>query len=353
MDTQLDTRPPFLSRVTLARIAIVAAAVALVYTLYNVILLIFFAVLLAAALRGAADWAAKHTRMRIGIALTLITIAVLAAFAGFCYWVGPHLFQQAQDLVQRLTDQFGALRDRFGSTPVLRSLTQGGSGITPQSIAERVAEPAIEVLSFSFEAVVGIVILFVTTLYFAAAPEVYVRGVVKLVSIPYRPRVHQVMEELAHILRMWLLGQFIDMAVVGVLATAGLWLAGVPVPFALGVLSGLFTFVPYLGTIVSGLIAVMVALSVSFPKALWALGVFTLCHIVEGYIVAPVVQRRYVELPPALTVLSMGIMGTLFGTLGVVLGTPIAATLLVSVRMLYVGDFLGDHDAEPSRERPR
>jgi predicted PurR-regulated permease PerM len=351
MDAQPDTRPPFVSRLTLGRIAVIAAAVALVYTLYNVILLIFFAALLAAVLRGAADWIAERTGMRVGIALTLIVAAVLAVFAGLGYWIGPRLIQQGHDLVNRLTGQFGALQQRFEGTPVVRTLTQADSSAAPQGIVERVAKPAEEALSISFDAIAGIVVLFVTTLYFAADPELYVRGVVRLVPIPHRPRVHQVMEELAHTLRRWLLGQFVDMVVVGMLSAVGLWLAGVPVPFALGILSGLFTFVPYFGTIVAGLIATLVALSVSFPKALWALGVFTLCHVVEGYVIAPVVQRRLIELPPALTVLAMTVLGTLFGTLGIILGTPLAAVGLVSVRMLYVGDFLGDHDAESPQER--
>lgn len=346
-----QARPPFLSRITLARIAIVAAAVVLIWALSDVVLLIFFAVLLAAVLRGAADWVAEHTGMGVGLALTLVAVVVLLVFAGLGYWIGPHLVHQGRDLVHRLTDQYSSLRQRFEDMPVARSLTQGSS-VKPQGVAEQLARPAEMVLSLSFRTLADAVILVVTTLYFAASPEVYVRGVVSLIPIRYRPRVHQVMEELAHVLRFWLLGQLVDMIAVGVLAAVGLWLVGVPVPFALGTLTGLFTFVPYFGTIVSGLIAILVALSVSFTKAIWALGVFTLCHVVEGYIIAPLIQRRLVELPPALTVLSMTVMGTFFGALGVVLGTPIAAAGLVAVRMLYVGDFLGDHDAEPPREKP-
>lgn len=350
-----ETRPPFVSRITLGRIALVAAAVALIWVLHDVFLLIFFAALLAAVLRGAADWLAEHTGVRVGFTLTAVVIAAILAIAGLTYWIGPHLVHQSRDLAHRLSSESESLRQRFSDVPVVRSLTQGSSAVASQgagAAAEHLAKPFEEVLSVSLSAVVGAVVLLVTTLYFAASPEVYVRGVVSLVPIPRRARVHQVMEELGHTLRRWLLGQLVDMVVVGVLASVGLWLAGVPVPFALGVLSGLFTFVPYLGTIVSGVIAVGVALSVSLTKALLALGVFTICHIVEGYIVAPLVQRRLVELPPALTVLSMTIMGTLFGVLGVILGTPVAAAGLVSVRMLYVGDFLGDHESEPPRERP-
>ena len=332
------------------------AAVVLVWALSDVVLLVFFAALLAAVLRGAADWATERTGVRVGIALAVIVVAVLALFAGLAYWIGPHLVHQGRDLSHRLAAQLEALRQRFPDVPMAGSPTEKPSASVAQgagAIAERLAQPTEEVLSVSLRTLAGLIVLIVTTLYFAASPETYVRGVVRLVPIPYRPRALQVMEELAHVLRMWLLGQLVDMVAVGVLSAVGLWLAGCPVPFALGVLAGLLTFVPYFGAIAAGIPAVLIALTVSVPTALWALGVFTLCHCVEGYVVAPLVQRRMVELPPALTVLSMTVMATLFGAMGVILGTPVAAAGLVTVRMLYVGDFLGDHEAEPERERPR
>ena len=182
----------------------------------------------------------------------------------------------------------------------------------------------------------------VTALYFAISPDLYLKGFVSLFPVPQRQRVREVMDDIANALRLWLLGQLVDMVTVGVLSTVGLLLIGVPVPYALGILAGLLTFVPYFGAVVAAVPAAMVALSVSVSAALWTLGVFTLCHVVEGYIIAPLVQRRLVELPPALTVLSMTISGTLFGALGVVLGTPLAAAGLIAVRELYVHDVLGD-----------
>jgi predicted PurR-regulated permease PerM len=65
-------------------------------------------------------------------------------------------------------------------------------------------------------------------------------------------------------------------------------------------------------------------------------------HGIEGYLVSPLVQRHTVQLPPAVTILSMTILGTLFGALGIILGTPIAAALPVVIREAYVGMVLGD-----------
>ncbi len=133
------------------------------------------------------------------------------------------------------------------------------------------------------------------------------------------------------------------MLVVGTMAAVGLLLLGVPAPYALGVVAGLLTFIPYLGAVAAGVPAVLVAITVGWTTALWTVGVYTACHLVEGYIVAPLVQRRLIHLPPALTILSMTVMGALFGILGVILGTPLAALGLVLVREVYVKDTLGDN----------
>ncbi len=102
----------------------------------------------------------------------------------------------------------------------------------------------------------------------------------------------------------------------------------------------MLTFIPYFGAVLAAIPAIMLALTVGWSTALWALAVYFACHIVEGYVVAPLVQRRLIELPPAMTILSMTVMGTLFGPLGVLVGTPLAAAIMVVVQEAYVADVL-------------
>lgn len=316
-----------------------AAVIGAVWALSNVILLLFLAVLLACILRGAAEWVASRTRLPTGLALALVVIALLSAAIGIAYWIGPKLESEGNDLVGRATLEWSALSHRLGLTKM------GGAGGGPldlHALVGRFAAPAESLVGLSIGAVADVLIVAVTTLYLASSPGLYVRGVLHLVPLRFRPRANEVMAHVGRVLQMWFLGQAIDMAVVMVLSGAGLLLVGVPVPYALAVLSGLLTFVPYIGPIFAAVPAVLVALTVSWPTAIWALGVYTLCHCVEGYVVAPLVQRRMVELPPALTVMAMTTAGTLFGVLGIVLGTPLVAACLVVVRMLYVEDKLGD-----------
>ncbi len=323
-------------RTILIRIAIITGIILLVWALSDVVLMIFFAVLLAAVLRGAADWLAERTGAGVRPMLAVVAILLLALVVGFGFWVGPQIARESQDLVTQLTHQIQSLQQRFGQSELVKGLSK------PGAVATHLAGSATTVASSTLRIIIDALVVLVTALYFAASPGLYVRGALHLLPLPYRPRVHAVMEEIAHVLRFWLLGQLVDMVVVGILSGVGLWLLHVPLPVALGVIAGLLTFVPYFGAIAAAVPAIMIALAAGPAKVLWVVAVFAVCHLVEGYVISPLVQRRMVELPPALTILGMTVMSALFGPLGIVLGTPLAATVLVAVRELYVRDVLGD-----------
>jgi predicted PurR-regulated permease PerM len=135
------------------------------------------------------------------------------------------------------------------------------------------------------------------------------------------------------------------MLCVGVITAAGLMLLGIPLALALGILAGLLNFIPYLGPILSGAPAVLIAFSQSPADALYTLAFFVFLQSLEGYVLTPMLQRRAVSIPPALGILAIVGLGSLFGAYGVLFATPLLLVVMVLVRMLYVEDVLGDHAA--------
>jgi predicted PurR-regulated permease PerM len=184
-------------------------------------------------------------------------------------------------------------------------------------------------------------------------------GVVTLVRPARRTRARQVLRQLGDALRGWLFGQLIDMAIVAVLTGVGLLLLGIPLALSLAVLAGLFNFVPYIGAIAGAVPAVLIAFGQSPGDALWVALLFAVVQTAEGYLIMPQIQKRTVHLPPALTILSQTVLGTLFGAFGLILATPAVAAGLVAIRMIYVEDILGDRadetdndPADPGRASP-
>jgi predicted PurR-regulated permease PerM len=185
-----------------------------------------------------------------------------------------------------------------------------------------------------------VLVLFMAVL-FAAQPNLYVRGTLRLVPKHKRDRLAEVMHRVGQTLRRWMLGQLGLMLFVGVTSTLGLWLLDVQAALALGLLAGLLTFIPFLGPVIAAVVAVLVSLSDGPLTAAWVALLYIGIQTMEG-LLEPLVQQKTVYLPPVLLLMSQLALGVLVGLVGVVLATPLAAALMVMVQMLYVEDVLQD-----------
>jgi predicted PurR-regulated permease PerM len=160
-----------------------------------------------------------------------------------------------------------------------------------------------------------------------------------------RARADEILGETGTALRKWLIAMSLDMIFLGVVTGVGLWIVGVPQAFALGVLSGLSVFVPYIGPIVAIIPGLLLALSVSPTLALHAFIVYIVAQQLEGNISLPLLQRWTVKMPPAMMLLAIVAFGFLFGIWGVLLATPLAVAVMTIVRMAYVEDVLEKPDS--------
>ena len=118
------------------------------------------------------------------------------------------------------------------------------------------------------------------------------------------------------------------MLVVGTLSSLGLWVIGVPLALVLGVVAGLMNFVPYIGALAGAVPAVLIAFSVGATQGLEKIGLYLVIQGFEGNVMAPLIQKRAVDLPPALTILSQTAFGVILGLPGLIFATPLTAALL-------------------------
>lgn len=127
-------------------------------------------------------------------------------------------------------------------------------------------------------------------------------------------------------------------------------------PFALllGLLSGLLSFVPYIGLSVSLVPPILLALASQPTDVLWVLAAYFLIQQIEGDLVYPVVMSRAVSLHPAVIVFGLFVSGLLFGFVGLLLAVPLVAALQVLIRELWIVrmDTLGKDPSPRLREKP-
>ena len=146
---------------------------------------------------------------------------------------------------------------------------------------------------------------------------------------------------MAGALRAWLVGQLAAVVLIALTTWAGLALIGMPGAVLLGMQAGLVNFIPYLGPVVAAVPILLAATAQGTSMVLWALGVHVVIQTIEGYVLAPLIQRRAVDLSPVLSLAAVLLFGALLGAMGVALATPLVAVLQVAVMRLYVEDQLG------------
>lgn len=291
------------------------------------LLLALGAVLMAMMLHLIARLICRATRLPAGISLGVAVLLVLMALA-VCVW----LFEG------RLIGQFGALVHQIEAGTHRLGPLQKLAGNAYASIGQFV--PAV--LSSGLTVLEFAVIMAISAIYIAAQPDMYRGGLVALFPRGLRLEADEAFKVVGAALQYWLLGQLIIMAIVGTLAYGGMALIGLPNPLALALIAGISEVVPYVGPFIGAVPAVLVALTKGFGPALWTLAVYIAIHIFEGYLIAPLLQRRFVHIPPALILMSILFNQFLFGPPGVMFAAPIAVLTYTAVKLLYMRDTLNE-----------
>jgi predicted PurR-regulated permease PerM len=208
-------------------------------------------------------------------------------------------------------------------------------------------------LSSTASVLAAIFIITFVAIYIAIDPDTYREGTLHLLPHRHRQRAREVMQEMGYVLRRWLATQFIAMVSIGVVTTVGLLVIGIDAPFALGALAGLLEFVPYAGPVIASIPAIAIALVDSPEKALVTALFYLGIQQLESTVLTPLLMKNTLELPPILTIMTQGIMGLLFGLIGVLVAVPMLAAVIVVVKRLYVEDVVGDDlDAAEPDEQP-
>jgi predicted PurR-regulated permease PerM len=314
------------------------------------LLLIFGGILFAVLLSTLTDWLARATRLPRGLSLTVVVLLLIALLGGGGWLIAPTIADEAQGVAEKMRETFDKVVQYVEAFGWGRQLIEEAG--ESKELVPGAASQVGNLFSGALGALSGVLIVFFVGLFLAAQPSLYISGILRLIPVNARPRIQELTHELGHVLRWWLLGQLVSMLVLGTQITIGLYLLGIPMALALGLLSAILTFVPYVGPIIATVPAVLVGLSVSPTKALYVLILSVAVQNVEGYLITPAIHQKAVSLPAGLTVAFQVFMALVAGPLGIILATPLLAVLFVLVRRLYVEDVLGDSLDQPAVDSP-
>ncbi|TSC53870.1 MAG: hypothetical protein LiPW39_21 [Parcubacteria group bacterium LiPW_39] len=324
-----------ISTSTFLRFILIILGMAFLYLIRDVLLMVFIALIIAAAIDGPVDWLARHKVRRVfGAAIAYLLI--VAFFALFMYLIVPPLAGQIKLLATDLPDyltKLGAgvqlLEQKIGTQNLQKLLEKAGDQLADAT--SNIFGTAVSIFGGIFSAVV----IFVISIYLVVQDKA-----IKIFLSNITPPAHQVYvidlaERIQRKLGAWLRGQILLMGIVGLMVFVGLTLLKVKFALTLALLAGLFEIIPYAGAVLGATPAVILAFFQSPLLASLVIALFVVVQQLENHLIVPQVMKRAVGLNPLVIIISLIIGGNLAGILGVVVAVPIAAIISVFLSDIF------------------
>lgn len=302
----------------------IIAAVWFLIQIKAVIILLFVSFILLSALHSPVDFLEKKKIPRV-LAILIIYLLILSAFAGIFSLIVPPLVAQTRSLFDNLP-------------AILESINKFISfyQIPAQDIVSRLASEFgffgtnfFKITAGFLSSILGMITLAVFTFYLLLGWPKIVDLLTSFFSGKQAQRIDQLLNDAEAGIGAWVRGELFLMFVVGLLSYIGLFLLGIPYALSLAVVAGLLEIVPIIGPIISAIPAVLIGLLVSPILALAVAALFFVVQQLENHLIVPNVMRRVVGVNPLITILALMIGAKLGGILGAFLAIPLVVLLKI------------------------
>ncbi len=361
------------SQTPVTQAGLVRAALLVVLTLVGLqllwsarflVLTSFLGILCGLAAGGAVDRICRRVRIKRTIAASGVVFGTLTVLILIAAWSGPTLVDQSQELRTKLPEAVLKLEGWIAAKqPGILDMIDPQDSVattapitTPDSVAASPADGrsrllgalthygasltglALGVLQSTIAVAGAIILVLFLSLYVAADPDVYRRGIIALVPVNRRAKVSALLTALSDTLKTWFRTQLIAMLVIGTVTTVALALLGIRGALPLGVIAGIFEFIPNVGPTLSAIPAILMGFADTPHTALIVAGVYWAIQFLENNLLIPYLMKEQLDLPPALTLVTQVVAAYVFGFLGLFVAIPMLAAIVVTVRTLWVED---------------
>lgn len=331
-----QTTPPDFRKKVWTTVAIVAFLVVVLWLLkatFNVLLLVLAGILIALYFRGLASLLHRKLHVPQKGSLLIAIIGSLLLLVGFLWFAGSRIQQQAAELSDTLPSAVENFKEQLSQNPVGQKVlqrVQSGNSLKKASGVVR------QFFSSTFGVLGDIYVVLFIGLFFTVSPRAYVSGFLKLVPPAGKEKAEHVLNVVSTSLSKWLKGKLFAMLIVAVLTAIGLLIIGLPMAFTLALIAGLLNFIPNFGPLIAMIPAVLVGLLQGPTTALLVAGLYIAVQVLESNVITPQIQKKLINIPPALIIIAQLLMGVLTGGWGLLLATPLMLIVMMVVQELYV-----------------
>jgi predicted PurR-regulated permease PerM len=328
------------------------------WLLHDILLPFVAGIALAYVLAPVADRGERLGINRTVAALLIVGIFVVSLIS-LILLLAPLLMQQGSALISNIPGYVKRVRELVVDLK-LPWLDWLGAADSDKTLSDLVGQLATWLLSFSYSLWTGgkalvsfasvLIVMPVVTFYLIRDWHPMVDRVDSWIPVRQRETVRQLAREIDAAIGGFLRGQFGVCLFLGCYYAVGLMLAGLEFGLLIGLIAGVITFVPYIGSMTGLMIAASVAIAQFWPdwkRITLVIAIFLVGQFIEGNIVSPKFVGERVGLHPVWLIFAMFAFGYLFGFVGLLIAVPLGAAIAVLLRFglrqyfaspIYTGD---------------
>jgi predicted PurR-regulated permease PerM len=300
----------------------------------DILLLVFLAVLLGAALEPLVGQIRGRTGIGRGLSILIVYATFLVAVVGVAVFLVPAALVQLGGAFERLPEFLD--RVRAWSSNLRPEALSAGVGALIDAVAApfRPGQPPDPDGIVGVSLAVGHIAAALVTLLALVFFWLTERSRLQRYALAFMPEerragIRDAWNEVESRLGMWVRGQLVLMATIGIATGIAYSVLGLPGALLLALIAALMEVIPIVGPLIGAIPALLVATTISPETAILTMGIYLLIHAVEGNVLVPMVMRNTVGLSPFLVLVSLLIGGAAGGILGAIVAVPIVAGLTV------------------------
>lgn len=334
-DNNFESRLSHIGKVwaTVGIVALTVICLLIIEATFNVILLIFAGILIAVFFRGLSGLIQRKTNWNENFCVYLSIISTLILIAGFFWLIGAQIQTQVAELTEKLPKMIDKLEGKIEGSKIGDQAIERASS---KDTSNKLQAFAASFFSSTFGVFGDIYVVLFTGIFLCVSPNTYIHGIIELVPERGQNKAVEIIHNLGQQLRNWIKGKLFSMLVVFIMTAIGLAILKIPLWLVLALLAGILSFIPNFGPLIALIPAVLVASMQGTQTAILVAALYILIQFIESNFITTLIQQKMVNMPPALVISAQMLLGTLTGSWGLLLSTPLTVIIIVLINQLYI-----------------
>ena len=323
-----------ISTSTILRIILILLGLVFLYLIRDVLVIVFLAIIIAAAVNGPATWLQRHKVPRI-LGVIFIYLVFISVFALMILLILPPLAMEIGGLAAVFPDYIEKMSVIFEEWWGRYKMEGNNLGNLLGQLSGKLSGAASSIFATTvsiFGGLFSALIILVISFYLAVQEKGIKKFLMSITPAEHQLYVSDLVGRIQAKMGGWLRGQLFLAVIIGVLTYIGLFFLGVKYALVLALVAGILELIPYIGPILAAIPAVILAFFQSPFLALLVLILYIVIQQLENNVISPQVMKKAVGLNPIVTIIVMLIGAKLAGILGIILAVPITAAIAEFLR---------------------